>query len=427
MNLLEEFLYKSKTAFHACENAAEILKKNGFTELKETKSWNLKKNGKYFVTRNGSALIAFDIGGENAFNIVASHGDSPCFKIKANPVMKSDNYEKLNVERYGGGIFYSWLDTPLTIAGRVIISRDNELIAKVFTSDHTFVIPSVAIHFNRTVNDGLKLNPQTDMSPIADILTDEISGDGLKKELEKFAQGGKVVDYDLYVVSAEKPFYAGFENELLCSPRIDNLTSAISSVEAICEASPKEIAVCYIADNEEVGSGTKQGAGSKFLFDVLSRIAKSLQKEDSLDEMLANSFIVSDDNAHAVHPNHPEYSDPTNRVKLGSGIVIKHHANQNYTTDAFSSAIIKQIFDGAKVGYQDFYTRSDMPCGGTLGAISSAQVSIKSVDIGIPQLAMHSAVETMAASDYETAKKGLIAFYSAKISADGDKSVDIDL
>ena len=243
MNLLEEFLYKSKTAFHACENAAEILKKNGFTELKETKSWNLKKNGKYFVTRNGSALIAFDIGGENAFNIVASHGDSPCFKIKANPVMKSDNYEKLNVERYGGGIFYSWLDTPLTIAGRVIISRDNELIAKVFTSDHTFVIPSVAIHFNRTVNDGLKLNPQTDMSPIADILTDEISGDGLKKELEKFAQGGKVVDYDLYVVSAEKPFYAGFENELLCSPRIDNLTSAISSVEAICKANPKEIAV----------------------------------------------------------------------------------------------------------------------------------------------------------------------------------------
>ena len=213
----------------------------------------------------------------------------------------------------------------------------------------------------------------------------------------------------------------------MCSPRIDNLTSAISSVEAICEASPKEIAVCYIADNEEVGSGTKQGAGSKFLFDVLSRIAKSLGKEDSLDEMLASSFIVSDDNAHAVHPNHPEYSDPTNRVKLGSGIVIKHHANQNYTTDAFSSAIIKQIFDGAKVGYQDFYTRSDMPCGGTLGAISSAQVSIKSVDIGIPQLAMHSAVETMAASDYETAKKGLIAFYSAKISADGDKSVDIEL
>ena len=425
MNLLEEFLYKSKTAFHACENAAEILKKNGFTELKETKSWNLKKHGKYFVTRNGSALIAFDIGGENAFNIVASHGDSPCFKIKANPVMKSDNYEKLNVERYGGGIFYSWLDTPLTIAGRVIISRDNELIAKVFTSDHTFVIPSVAIHFNRTVNDGLKLNPQTDMSPIADILTDEISGDGLKKELEKFAQGGKVVDYDLYVVSAEKPFYAGFENELLCSPRIDNLTSAISSVEAICEASPKEIAVCYIADNEEVGSGTKQGAGSKFLFDVLSRIAKSLGKEDLLDEMLASSFIVSDDNAHAVHPNHPEFSDPTNKTLLGKGIVVKHHANFNYTTDALSSSILKGVWKTNGVKYQDFYMRSDLPCGGTLGAISSSQVSVTSIDVGLPQLAMHSACETAAISDVGEGIKAVTAFYSVAFSSDGDGKITV--
>ena len=183
--------------------------------------------------------------------------------------------------------------------------------------------------------------------------------------------------------------------------------------------------MCYAADNEEVGSQTRQGAGSDFLLSVTKRIAESLGFDYAA--ALADSIAVSFDNAHAVHPNHPEYSDPTNRVKLGSGIVIKHHANQNYTTDAFSSAIIKQIFDGAKVGYQDFYTRSDMPCGGTLGAISSAQVSIKSVDIGIPQLAMHSAVETMAASDYETAKKGLIAVYSAKISADGDKSVDIEL
>lgn len=427
MNLLGEFLDKSKTAFHACENAADFLKQNGFEELKENEKWTLSKNGKYFVTRNGSAIIAFRLGGENSFNIVASHGDSPCFKIKANPEIKSDNYEKLNVERYGGGIFYSWLDTPLTIAGRVIVSRDNELIAKLFTSDHTFVIPSVAIHFNRSVNDGIKLNPQTDMSPVTDILSDEIKGNELEKELEKIADGGKIVDYDLYVVSALKPFLAGFKNELLCSPRIDNLTSAISSLEALADSSPKEIAVCYVADNEEVGSGTKQGAGSKFLFDVLKRISKNLGKETELDEMLASSFIVSDDNAHAVHPNHPEFSDPTNRVKLGEGFVIKHHANQNYTSDAYSSAIIKHIFDNAGVKYQDFYTRSDMPCGGTLGAISSSQVSIKSVDVGIAQLAMHSATETMAVKDYETAKKGLTAFYNARIIADGDKSVKTEL
>ena len=425
MNLLTEFLDKSKTAFHAVKLGAEKLIKEGFAELKENEKWNVKKGGKYFVTRNGSALIAFVIGGEDSFNIVASHGDSPCFKIKANPEIKSDNYEKLNVERYGGGIFYSWLDAPLTIAGRVIISRDNELIARVFTSDHKFVIPSVAIHFNRSVNDGLKLNPQTDMSPITDILNDAVNGKELQNELEKFAGDGKVVDYDLYVVSAEKPFFAGFKDEFLCSPRIDNLTSAFSSLEALCKADPKEIAVCYVADNEEVGSGTKQGAASKFLFDVLKRIAVCLGKENDIDEMLASSFIVSDDNAHAVHPNHPEYSDPTNRVKLGEGIVVKHHANQNYTTDAYSSSIIKRIFDNANVKYQDFYTRSDMPCGGTLGAISSSQVSIKSVDIGIAQLAMHSSIETMAAADYETAVRGLTAFYNTKIVSDGDSLVKI--
>ncbi len=426
MNLLTEFLDKSKTAFHACANAAEFLKENGFEELKENDKWNVKKGGKYFVSRNGSAIIAFKIGGENSFNIVASHADSPCFKIKANPEMKSDNYEKLNVERYGGGIFYTWLDSPLTIAGRVIVSRDNRLIAKLFTSKHNFVIPSVAIHFNRSVNEGLKLNPQTDMSPIAEILNENETGKGLIKELKDVAGDGEVKEYDLYLVSAQKPFSAGFNDELLCSPRIDNLTSAISSLEAIVKAEPKEIAICYVADNEEVGSGTKQGAASKFLIDVLTRIAKCLGKENELDEMLASSFMVSDDNAHAVHPNHPEFSDPTNRVKLGDGIVVKHHANQNYTTDAFSSAIIKKILDEAGVEYQDFYTRSDMPCGGTLGAISSAQVSIKSVDVGIPQLAMHSAVETMAIKDYETAKRALIAFYNAKITADGDDKTQID-
>lgn len=422
MNLLEKFLNNSKTAFHACENAAEYLRANGFKELKESEKFKVEKGGKYYVTRNGSAVIALKIGDVNSFNVVASHADSPCFKIKGSPEMKIENYVKLNVERYGGGIFYSWLDTPLTIAGRVIIEQDNRLIARVFTSDHKFVIPSVAIHFSRTVNDGVKLNPQVDMSPVAGLAEAEKS---LAKELEKFADGGKVVDYDLYIVSATEPFKAGFSDELLCSPRIDNLTSAFSSLVAIANSDPKEIAVCYIADNEEVGSQTKQGAGSKFLYDVLKRVATALGKENDFDEMLASSFLVSDDNAHAVHPNHPEYSDPTNRVKLGEGIVIKHHANQNYTTDAFSSAIIKKIFDKAGVKYQDFYSRSDMPCGGTLGAISSSQVSIKSVDVGLAQLAMHSAVETMAVKDFEVAVKGLTAFYDSKIIFEADDKIEI--
>lgn len=425
MNLPVEFLDKSKTAFHACANAAGFLKENGFEELKENLKWNVKKGGKYFVTRNGSSLIAFKIGGEDSFNIVASHSDSPCFKIKANPEIKSDNYEKLNVERYGGGIFYSWLDSPLTIAGRVIISRDNELIAKLFTSDHNFVIPSVAIHFNRAVNDGIKLNPQTDMSPVADILSGNAAGKNLAEELKKVADGGKIVDYDLYLVSATKPFFAGFCDELLCSPRIDNLTSAISSLEALIAASPKEIAVCYIADNEEVGSGTKQGAASKFMRDVLKRIAKCLGKDNEFDEMLANSFIVSDDNAHAVHPNHPEFSDPTNKTLLGKGIVVKHHANFNYTTDALSSSILKGVWETNGVKYQDFYMRSDLPCGGTLGAISSSQVSVTSIDVGLPQLAMHSACETAAISDVGEGIKAVTAFYSVAFRSDGDGKITV--
>lgn len=421
-NLLINYLNKSLTAYHAHDNAVKLLQKNGFVELKENQEYKIKTGGKYYVSKDGSALIAFKVGKEFAFNVVASHSDSPCFKLKYNPEMKVENYVKFNVEKYGGGLLYSWLDRPVTIAGRVILSDGDSLESAVFTSEKTFVIPSVAIHLNRSANDGLKLNPQTDLSPIADVFK---SG-GLMEELESFANGRKIEDFDLFVTCNQPAFTAGFDNELLVSPRIDNLTSAISSLEALIACNPKVISVAYIADNEEVGSSTKQGAGSKFLIDTLTRIATALGKKDALDLALANSFMVSDDNAHAIHPNHPELSDPTNRVRLGEGIVIKHHANQNYTTDAFSSAIIKKIFAQANVKYQDFFMRSDMPCGGTLGAISSRQVSIRSVDIGLAQLAMHSAVETMALADYETAVNGLTSLFNCKIISDGCKKISVE-
>ena len=421
-NLLINYLDKSKTAYHAHDNAVEFLLTNGYTELKENQNYTVEIGGKYFISRDGSALIAFKIGNNFSFNIVASHSDSPCFKLKCNPEMKVENYIKFNVERYGGGIFYSWFERPLTVAGRIIVSNGKNLESLTFTSKKTFIIPSVAIHFNRTVNDGLKFNAQSDMSPIADI----INNGGLDEEIKAFCGDKQLIDGDLYLVCAQTPFISGYSDQLLSSPRIDNLASAISSLEALENANPKAIAVCYIADNEEVGSSTKQGAGSKFLIDTLTRIAKGLGKYDELDLALANSFMVSDDNAHAIHPNHPELSDPTNRVRLGDGIVIKRHANQNYTSDAFSSAIIKQIFDSANVKHQNFFMRSDLPCGGTLGAISSKQVSIRSVDIGLPQLAMHSAVETMAISDYQQAVNGLTTFYNTKISSDGAKKITIE-
>ena len=396
--------------------------KREFKEIKENEDFKVEIGGKYFVSRDGSALIAFRVGENLSFNIVASHSDSPCFKLKYNPEIKVENYVKFNVEKYGGGLLYSWLDRPVTVAGRVILTDGNSFESHTFTSSKTFVIPSLAIHLNRGVNEGLKLNPQVDLSPIADIF----KTGGLEEELKAFAGDKQIADCDLFVACAQAPFTCGYEDELLCSPRIDNLASAISSLEALIACLPKAISVVYVADNEEVGSSTKQGAGSKFLFDVMRRICDGLGKGDHFDKALASSFIVSDDNAHAIHPNHPELSDPTNRVKLGEGIVIKHHANQNYTTDAFSSSIIKRIFDNAKVKYQDFFMRSDMPCGGTLGAISSHQVSIRSVDIGLAQLAMHSAVETMAIKDYDFAIDGLKSFLSCKITASGAKKITVD-
>ncbi len=419
MHSLAEFTEKSLTAFHARDNLAKILSENGFAELKETEEWKIEKGGKYYVSRNGSSLIAFKAGEYLSFNIVASHADSPCFKLKNNPEIKTENYVKYNVERYGGGIFYSWLDRPLKVAGRVIVEKDGKLTAKTFVSEKTVVIPSVAIHFNRTANDGIKLNPQVDMCPIAGL---DGNGD-IAEELAKFAGDGKVADCDLYLVSDQKPFYSGYKGELLSSPRIDNLSSALSSADALINCDAKAFPVVFVADNEEVGSSTKQGAGSKFLYDVLKRIAECYA--GNIDVALANSFMLSFDNAHAVHPNHAELSDPTNKVTLGGGIVIKHHAGQNYTTDGFSSAIAKKIFDAAGAKYQDFYMRSDLPCGGTLGAISSGNVSIKCADIGLPQLAMHSAVETMAVSDYEEGLKGITAFLSARIISDGDKTTEI--
>ncbi len=414
MMTLFDFLENSKTAYHAVENSARILSENGFVRLEENEKRALKEDGKYFVTRNGSALIAFTVGKRRAFNVVASHADSPCFKIKASPSISADNLVKLNVERYGGGLNYTFLDRPVTIAGRVVLTDGKTYESKTFSSEKTFVVPSVAIHFNRAANDGLKLNPQTDMCPLVSALGEK----GLEKELVAFAGDKKIADADLFVVPCQKPFRAGYSDELFCSPRIDNLTSAYCSLLGIINAKNKAINVCYIADNEEVGSQTRQGAGSDFLRAVTERIADALGFDKSI--AYADSFMLSFDNAHATHPNHPELSDPTNKTALGGGMVIKHHANFNYTSDAVSSSVLKGVFDKADVKYQDFYMRSDLPCGGTLGAISSSQVSILSADVGLPQLAMHSACETACVKDVDEGIKATTAFFSTAFASGGD-------
>lgn len=415
MNLLKN----SPTAYHAVENAKNILTQSGYAELHESAQWELREGGKYFAIKDGSALVAFHIGNSpEGINIVASHTDSPALKLKLNPVVSTGNYVKLNVERYGGGLNYSWLDIPLRIAGRIILREGSTLVSRLVFDPHNVVIPSVAVHFNREVNaKGLVLNPQTDLQPIISQTREfELK---LLKENESY----EILDYDLFLTNAEEPFFAGFEDEFMAAPRIDNLTSVFSSVESLVAANPKNIAMAYLADNEEVGSGTKQGAGGTFLKRAVSRIAKALRVDK--DILISNSFMVSCDNAHANHPNHPELADPTNPVSLNGGIVIKHHANQNYTTDAFSSSVIKALAKAKGIPTQDFFMRADLPCGGTLGAINSSQLSIRSADIGLAQLAMHSTMETMGSRDYRHMVKFMEAFYSAKITCPAHSEIVI--
>lgn len=403
---LLQYLETSYTAYQAVENAEKFLTEKGFKRLSEGERWSLSEGGKYYVTRGGSALIAFTVGKGNAYKIVASHTDSPCLKLKENPVTATEKFKKLNVEPYGGGIWYSFFDRPLRLAGRVIRENEGKLISENYVSDFTLLIPSVAVHMQRDVNDKFAPNPQVDLLPLLGM-----------NELDFNAILGNPLSYDLYVVSAEKPFSSGMNKEFISAPRIDNLSSVFSSLESLAADTYSEgVCVAACLDSEEVGSHTRSGAAGDFLKAVLRRIAEARGlNETDFYRAASTSFLISLDNAHSVHPNHPEKCDPTNRAVMGGGIVLKGHAGGAYTTDAFSSAVVKKIFKEAGVKYQCFYNRSDMRSGGTLGAISLGQISIPSADLGLAQLAMHSAVESFCGNDYEELLKGLNAFYSSEI------------
>ena len=419
MSALNEFLEKSYTAYHAVKNAADYLTANGFSELFEGEDWNVEEGGKYFVTRGGSSLIAFTVGAlDNGLNfkIAASHADSPALKLKDNAVFTSGAYEKLNAECYGGGIWYSFFDRPLKIAGRIVESENGVLRPRLAESDYFVTIPSLAVHQNRGVNDGFAVNAQTDLSPLY-ALTEQ-GGD-----LISSLSSAPVAAYDLYLVNAQKPYVFGRNGEFLASPRVDNLTSVFASIEAISDVlAPGGVCVAAIFDNEEVGSRTLEGAGGDFMERTLRRLTSALRfDDDEYYKALHSSFLLSVDNAHALHPNHPEKCDPTNRPAAGGGVVIKFHADKAYTTDALSAAVIEEIFKNANVPFQKFYNRSDVRSGSTLGAISLSKVSLLSADIGIAQFAMHSACESFACADYASMRSGLRAFFASSIQANGDE------
>ncbi|MEL7604857.1 MAG: M18 family aminopeptidase [Sedimentibacter saalensis] len=420
---LIEFINKSPSVFHAVDALKTELKSEGFEELAEGKKWNIQKESKYFVTRNHSSIIAFKVGeylDDYSFNIVASHCDSPSFKIKDNyKIEASKKYVQLNTEKYGGMIYSTWLDRPLSVAGRVIAKNGENFETVLVNIDKNLVlIPNVAIHMNKEINSGMKYNEQVDLLPLYGICAE--GKDSFMDLVSSYAgvQKDNIISTDLFLYNRTEPTVWGENDEFMSSPKLDNLQCAYATLQGFLRGSnTKSVNVYCCFDNEEVGSGTKQGAASTFLEDVLKRINDNLGK--SSEEYLcalASSFLISADNAHAVHPNHPELSDPTNRVYMNEGIVIKHNANQKYTTDAVSSALFKEFCKRADVPYQNYTNRSDVAGGSTLGNIASSKVSINMVDIGLAQLSMHSSYETAGIKDTLYLIKASEEFFNSHIT-----------
>ena len=417
------FIDNSPTCFHAVENVKVALLAAGAMELQETIPFHLESGKTYFVTRNGSSLLAFHLPKweqgkrPSGYRIYAAHSDSPCFKIKPCGVMKAEGeYVMLNTEKYGGMILSTWLDRPLSLAGRIVYEQEGMLVTKTVNLDErTCIIPNVAIHMNRDMNKGVEYNPQTDMRPLIGLSKDMPE---LRKLIADKAgiQQDSILGEDLYVYSKEKCCLMGTSEELLGGPRLDDLECVYAGLQGFLSALGARdktiIPMLAIFDNEEVGSGTKQGADSTFLTDILERIAHAMHWDsETIKCMYADSFMISADNAHAVHPNHPEKADPTNRPIINGGIVVKYHGGQKYTTDAYSEAVLKRYAKKAQISLQTYANKSDIPGGSTLGNISTAHLSIPTVDIGLPQLAMHSAFETAGVEDYRDLCKLTEAYF----------------
>ena len=422
---LLSFVDKNPTAFHTTASIREILLKEGFTELLESRKWDLTPGEGYFVCRNGSSIIAFRVPQElrGGFMMAAAHSDSPSFKLKEHAELRSSGYIRLHTEKYGGMLMSTWFDRPLSVAGRLFVRQNGCLDEKLVNIDRDLlVIPSVAIHMNRNANDGMKYMANVDTIPLfssedpaAAILPMAAEAAGVSPD--------NVLGSDLFLYCRGRGVTFGAHNEYILSPRLDDLGCVFGLLEGFLAAEASGSVPVFCAfDNEEVGSETKQGAASSLLSDTLRRIALALGlNEEGYLRMLAQSFLVSADNAHGVHPNHPEYADRTNTPRLNGGVVIKFNANQRYTTDGVSCALFTAICREAGAPVQVYANRSDMPGGSTLGSIATTKVSVPSVDIGLAQLAMHSCVETAGAEDLDALVKAMTVYYGKTLKRDGDQ------
>ena len=412
---LFEYIAASPSPYHAVEHSAELLRQAGFLPLSEGEDWQLAPGQGYYVTRNGSSLIAFRARRAfTGFMMTAAHSDSPTFKLKENPELTGSGCRRLAVERYGGMIMSSWMDRPLGIAGRVLLRKGRGVETRLLDlGGHCAVIPNVAIHMNRKVNDGYTWNPAVDLLPLW--------GSGEEKGFFRPTVAMALACREEDILATDLALYnpqEGVEwNGLLSAPRLDDLQCAFAALTAFLSAEESEALPVYcLFDNEEVGSQTKQGAASTFLKDTLVRLCEALGQGSEYRRKVASSFLVSCDNAHAVHPNHPELSDPNHGVKLNGGVVIKYNAAQHYTSDGVSAALFQLICQEAGAPYQRFANRADMAGGSTLGNIANTQVSLNTVDIGLAQLAMHSAWETAGAEDTAAMVRALTAFYGRALT-----------
>ena len=409
---LKNYLDSAVSVYHAVESLQKVLDEAGYTCLSESETWRLVPDGKYYMTRSGTALMAFRVpqGNPKGFMLSASHSDRPCFKVKENGELKG-NYTRLAVERYGGMLIAPWLDRPLSIAGRVLVETENGVEVKLINIDRDLMMmPNVAIHMNRQANEGYKWNPAVDTLP----LMGGKDAAGKLQTLVEEAAGGKVLGHDLYLYIREKAKVWGLEEEYISSAALDDLACAWLCTQGFLKATESDsIPVLCVFDNEEVGSSSLQGADSDLLGLLLKRICDSLGLP--MENMMSQSFMLSADNAHAIHPNHPEFADPNNAPVVNQGVVLKFNANQRYTTDGVSAAVFRKICGKVNVPVQTYCNRADLAGGSTLGNISLTHVSIQSADIGLPQLAMHSCYETAGVQDAIYMEEALAAFYSTTL------------
>ena len=416
---LKKYLDQAHSLYHAIALLKEQLQAEGYTALSEQDVWQLKSGGKYYLTRGGSALIAFRVPEQKpeGFLFSASHSDRPTFKVKENGELKG-RYIRLATEKYGGMLMGTWLDRPLSIAGRVLVQTGTGIESRLVDIDRDLLlIPNVAIHMNRKANEGYAWNPAVDTIPL---LGGEMTGGKLEKLLEKTA-GGKILGHDLYLYVRQPASVWGLEEEYISAPALDDLMCAWCCTQGFLQAQEgSHIQVLCVFDSEEVGSSSVQGAASRLLQTTVDGICESLDLNPR--QMLSNSFMLSADNGHALHPNHPEYADANNAPMMNKGVVLKYNSNLRYTTDGFSAAVLRAVCKKAKVPVQTYYNRADLPGGSTLGCISLSQVTVPSADIGLAQLAMHSCYETAGVDDALYLEKAVACYYGICLRRNGEDS-----